>query len=393
MSNKNQNHNHINLKPIVLHHQYSLNNAFWRWQHWPGHQYITITSLVVGVILFVVASSPILFEPADQTQVPDVQATISNTDQNLTTSLADQLYRQLDGVVVDDISENNRRPVGVMIENLLSVRPHYGLSDASVIYETLAESGTTRFLVVYDGPGHDVPKIGPVRSARHYYLEWISEYDGLYAHAGGSPQALQAISGLGIEAVNGISSGSQYFWRDPEVGAPHNLFTNSDHLGRALLQKRLLDQVPVYESLLYKDDAPLASRPTDADKVQPTIQFSGRSYEVHYEYDTDRNTYRRFNGGVEQVEANTDEPLRATNVVVVKVPRESYLGEAGRIDLNLTGTGEAIVFRDGVAVEGTWKKPSRLERTRYYDEAGKEIALNRGQTWVEVVPGEREVSY
>lgn len=367
--------------------------ALWRWQHWPGHQFVTLCALFAGSSLFALMTSPIFH---DDVSVKNVLLPLGNAsiDRSLVTAgdKDKKFYRRLDGVAVTSQAEANRWPAGVMIENLLSVRPQSGLGDASVIYETLAESGVTRFLVVYDGPGHDVPRIGPVRSARHYYLEWISEYDGLYAHAGGSPQALEAISGLGIRAINGIAGGWEYFWRDPTIGAPHNLFTNSDHLGRALQQRGLLEQKPTYRSWKFKDNPPLKKRPVE-DRVNPTIEFSSYSYQVHYEYDPDRNTYRRFNGGVEHVDRLNNEPLRASNIIVMRVPGETFLGAAGRISLNVTGEGEAGIFRDGTVIDGIWKKPNRSERTLFFDKKGKEIKLNRGQTWIEIVPGDREVRY
>ncbi|MFC1662899.1 DUF3048 domain-containing protein [Patescibacteria group bacterium] len=394
MAEKKQKHKQdfINQHKKESNHHISWYNILWSWQHWPGYRFVIIASFVAGLSVIVLLTSPLLkgeTVPGAIKIASPAMVFAADEDENEEPL---RYFRYIDGIEVYSDSENNRWPAGVMIENLLSVRPHYGLSDASVVYETLAESGVTRFLVVYDGAGHDVPKIGPVRSARPYYLEWISEYDGLYAHAGGSPEALQAISGLGIKAINGISSGYQYFWRDPTVGAPHNLFTNSDQLGRALGDMGLLEKKPAYRPSLFKDDAPLEDRPVE-DRVNPKIDFSSYSYEVRYEYDPDRNTYRRFNGGTEQVDANTKELLRVNNIVIVKVPEEIYLGEKGRINLNLTGEGELLVFRDGVVIKGHWKKQSRDFRTEYFDSNGNEIYLNRGQTWVEVVPGDREVTY
>ncbi|MFH0951872.1 MAG: DUF3048 domain-containing protein, partial [Patescibacteria group bacterium] len=371
-----------NTKPVInLIHghngknsRYAWQEVLWRWPQWSGRQFVVAASITVGLSMMLLVAAPAIWPTeAANNGIKTVPLNNNNTD-NLIVVGEGPWARHIDGVWVDDPAEVNRWPVGIMVENLLSVRPHWGLSDASVIYETLAESGIPRFLVVYDGPGHDVPMIGPVRSARPYYLEWISEYDGLYAHAGGSPQALQSISGLGINAVNGISSGYQYFWRDPAYGAPHNLFTNSEHMGRALRDRELLDKTPTYEPWIFKDDPPLSERPTD-DRINPTISFSSASYEAHYEYDTDRNTYRRFNGGDEQIDRNTREPLRVNNIVVVRTPGETSAGEKGRILINVTGEGTALVFRDGTVIEGTWKKPSRLERTRFYDADNEEISL------------------
>ena len=82
-----------------------------------------------------------------------------------------------------------RRPLAVMIENHADSRPQSGLSRADVVYEAVAEGGISRFLAVfYCGAAAGSAKpydVGPVRSARTYFLDWASEYADypLYLHA------------------------------------------------------------------------------------------------------------------------------------------------------------------------------------------------------------------
>ncbi|PIY95985.1 MAG: DUF3048 domain-containing protein [Candidatus Kerfeldbacteria bacterium CG_4_10_14_0_8_um_filter_42_10] len=293
--------------------------------------------------------------------------------------------RLLDGRIVAK-SDYDLLPVGVMIENLPSVRPQSGLSRAQVVYEALVEGFSTRFLVVYD-PKELSDTIGPVRSARPYYLEWISELNGLYVHAGGSPDALAAVDGLGIRDLNALSKG-QYFWRDHAQAAPHNLYTSKNLLDLAVRDLEYQDLKSEFEPWLYQDDPLLAERPEDAKKV--IIKFSGYSYEVEYQYDRESDEYLRFNAGQAHLDRNTGEQLRAKNVIVVEIPPVVDIGEKGRLTFDISGEGRALVARHGEAIEGTWKKPDRLAKTRFYDQTGKEIELGRGSTWIHIVPETQE---
>lgn len=295
--------------------------------------------------------------------------------------------RRLDGVLVPP--ENaNEYPVAVMIENLVTVRPQSGLAEAGVVYEALAEGGITRFMAMY--AGEVTNEIGPVRSARPYFVEWVSEYDALYAHCGGSPQALEMISAYDIKTINQIGGDHAYYWRDPIIAAPHNLFTSTELLTFALRDKNLIDEVPTYTPWKFKDEAKLADRPTEDRTIN--IEFSGPDYAVEYRYDREANSYQRFNGGMEHLDANTGNQLAPKNVIVQKVV-ETPLDDQGRINLDVVGEGEAIIFTNGKTVEGKWEKDDRVARTIYYDQDGKEIELSRGQTFVEIVPEGKEVTH
>ena len=296
--------------------------------------------------------------------------------------------RLLDGRIVAK-EDSSLLPVGVMIENLPSVRPQSGLSNAQIVYEALVEGFSTRFLVVFD-PNELPDKIGPVRSARPYYLEWISEYDGLYVHAGGSPEALAAVDGLGLKDLNALWNG-QYFWRDSSQPAPHNLYTSSELLGYAVRDLGFEDKVAEFVLGIFSSEPNLEERPEDAKKV--IIRFSGYNYEVEYQYDRDSNEYLRFNGGVEHKDRNTDQQIRAKNVIVVEIPPVVSIGEKGRLTFDISGEGRALVARHGEVIEGTWKKSDRTTKTRYYDSDGEEVDLGRGSTWVHIIPETQEYTY
>ncbi len=302
------------------------------------------------------------------------------------TDTGDKLVRRaIDGVPVTK-GEEDPYPVAVMVENLTVARPQSGLASANLVYEALAEGGITRFMLIF--AGKTPATVGPVRSARPYFVDWALEYNALYAHAGGSPQALADITNYDVFDLNQFYN-SQYFYRDHSrnVASEHTLYTTGENLIFAL---RDLDAPAegTYDRWMFKDDAPTAERPIEEKTI--SIDYSSFSYSVEYRYDGEQNDYVRYMAG--DIHADADgTTIRPKNVVVQKVV--TSLADAERLNMETIGEGDAIVFRDGKAIEGTWKKEKRGDRTMFYDQAGGEIDFNAGQTWIEVVPTDRDVTY
>ncbi|MDD5040738.1 MAG: DUF3048 domain-containing protein [Patescibacteria group bacterium] len=342
--------------------------------------------MIIGISVAVVAvivGGVFLFNPTDNGGL-STKSHNSNSSDSL-------VRRAIDGVYVP-ADQSNHYPVAVMIENLVSSRPPSGLSNANVVYEALAEGGITRFMALYTGELYGLPEIGPVRSARPYYLDWALEYKALYAHVGGSPQAIADIKSKGVFDLNQFFN-SQYYWRDSNRLAPHNLYTSGEKLAFALRDLEASASGD-FQSWKFKDDASLPDRPTVSKKI--SIQFSSMNYNVEYQYDREQNDYLRY----QATEIHRDKPtaegaegsaIRAKNVIVQKV--KTRLLDDERLGMDTVDEGVALIFRDGTAIEGQWKKASVSDRTRYYDADGDEIELNAGTTWVEIVPTDRDVEY
>jgi hypothetical protein len=288
-------------------------------------------------------------------------------------------------------SWENRYPIGVMIENLNITRPQTGLSRADIVYEALTEGEITRFMAVYLS---EDSSLGPVRSARLPYLSWILEYDGALAHVGGSTEALEQIPALRVKDMDQGRIGEPTFQRINNRGLSleHTVFTTAQKLwdkARDLGYKG----VPTFSSWKFKDDAPRENRP-ETQKL--TLRFTGNpSYIAAWTYDPETNLYARSNGGIPHLEGATQEVIKAKNVIVQFVKtnfQEVTPGKVGR-GMETVGRGEVRIFRDGISVSGTWEKTSPQARTRFLDETGKEIELNRGKIWVEVNPTDTPIEY
>ena len=117
------------------------------------------------------------------------------------------------------------RPIAVMIDNHNKAWPQANLDKAYLVYEIVVEGGETRLMALFKGK--DLEKIGPVRSSRHYFLDYALENDAIYVHHGCSPQAESDISKLKVNNINGIAESSKDFSRVKDKSAPHNMFTSS----------------------------------------------------------------------------------------------------------------------------------------------------------------------
>ncbi|MBU2595681.1 DUF3048 domain-containing protein [Patescibacteria group bacterium] len=285
----------------------------------------------------------------------------------------------LDGVMTTK-DRAERRPLGIMIENAPEARPQSGLDKASFIFETPSEGGITRFLALY--VENDASEVGPVRSARTYYVDWADEIKAVYAHCGGSAIALKnLLKDKYVCDINQFTFGS-YFWRSKERLAPHNLYTTTDKV-RAAAESAKCTLKSDYSGFEFKSDAEKSERGISQ---TITVNFSSAQFQVVYNYDSEKNLYLRSMSGSPHKDKITGEQLAPKTVVVMHADRVFSLTDGTQQSHAVTtGTGKAEVYLDGREIKGTWKRPSISERTRFYDELGKEVVFNRGQIWVEVV--------
>jgi len=299
------------------------------------------------------------------------------------------------------------RPLGIMIENHQEARPQSGVTYADAVYEAVAEGGITRYLVVYYC--QDAGIVGPVRSARTYYLDFISEYADypLYAHVGGAntpgrADALGQIGDYGWQSYNDLnqfSIGFPTFWRDYErmgrtVATEHTMYSTTQKLWDAA-QKRKLTNVDEdgnswdenFVAYQFKDDASSGKRPA-SQSISFNFWQGYEEYAVKWSYDPKTNSYARTNGGQPHKDKNNGQQLSAKNIVILFM-RESRANDGYEGNLHMLygtkGTGKASIFMDGVETTGTWSKKDRTSRTIIKDASGKEIQFTRGLIWFEIL--------
>ena len=289
---------------------------------------------------------------------------------------AEKYYSHLNGIEVASKADLSKPVTAIMIENSPDARPHSGLKQAEVVYEAIAEGGITRFLTIFQQ--HKPQLIGPVRSLRMYYVDWLAPYQASVAHVGGSHASLQEIRGGKYRDIDQFFNGSSY-WRANDRRPPHNVYTSFEKLDA-------LNAGKGYKSSQFTSFARADGKASDKpNAVNIDINFSSSWYNTHYDYDKASNTYLRSIGG--QASNDREEGRLAPSVVIALHVNETTVMEDGwRQSIVTTGTGTATVFQNGTAAEYTWRKNDRFSPLELIDAAGKPVALNRGQTWIAAVP-------
>ncbi len=275
----------------------------------------------------------------------------------------------------------NERAYAVMIDNDgNSSRPHAGLEDAYLIYEVYVEGKATRLMALFKGA--DTPKIGPVRSSRHYFLDYALDNDALYAHAGYSPKAMEELSTLGINNLNGLIYEPTYFWRERKYsGDYHSLYTsisNLSNLADKLGYRKTNSELP----FKFSDSAPVYDGDSATDITIPYADF----YYVSYKYDEATGLYDRYINS-EYHPTQSGAKLKAGQIIF-QFAKSYPLGDgSARIELDTIGSGRGIFISDGVKTPLTWKKSSRTGKLKFYTPDGKELILDDSvQTYVQVMP-------
>lgn len=291
--------------------------------------------------------------------------------------------RKLDGVYVEP-EMANFKPVAVMIDNHPQARPPHGLDEADLVYEAEVEGRFTRFMAVFD-PNKEIPKIGPVRSARPYFVDWSDGLGALYCHCGGSPQALAEIALKGITDLNEFYNEDSY-WRSKDRPAPHNIFTSTEKL-KEYIDNGENEKDHIFRSWKYKKDDPMVISPYP--KIE--IKFKSDEMAVKWEYKREGNSYLRYLNGKEHFTAEKNE-IRAKNLIIQYIPAK-VLDEKLRLKMNTTGWGKAVICLDGTCTNGQWAKPDSQKRTVFFYEDGEEVEFNTGKTWIEVVRPDVEVIF
>ena len=294
-------------------------------------------------------------------------------------------------VQIVDLNSTSR-PYAVMINNIGAARPyHTGLQDAYLVYEIVVEGGITRYLALFKDKTNEV--VGNVRSARHYYLDYVLENDAYYVHWGWSPQAQSDISTLDIDNLNGLIYSSPYFFRQKisGVNTEHTAFTNLSEL--ANLADRLGYRKETNKDLLLNYSATsveLSSDATDATNID--LKYSGSST-TNYVYDSEAKVYKQLVNNKEHTDYETKEQYTVKNIIAYQVGNTTITGDnKGRQDLDNIGSGTGYFITEGKSIPITREKDSRSQQTVYRYEDGTEITVNDGNTWIHIIPKSGKIS-
>ncbi len=281
---------------------------------------------------------------------------------------------------------SDSRTYAFMINNLNEARPYQsGLQDAYIVYEIIVEGGITRMMALFKDK--DTARIGPIRSSRHYYLDYALENDAIYVHDGWSPQAKSDIRKLGVNNINPYKEG--VFWRETDlpVAWEHKEFTSLSNIKEAALDKKYRVTSDKEPLLNYSEEEVLLdSVESSVNANSVDIKYSNY-VTTNYIYNKNDKIYYRSVNDKPHIDYVTKKQNTAKNILIVYVGNETISGDKkGRQDLNNTGIGSGYYITNGKAVPITWKKSSRSAQTIYTYRDGKELIVNDGNTYIQIAP-------
>ena len=334
--------------------------------------------LIAILVILIIAAGAVLAYKIMQDK--DNQEVVAEENNVLTATIEEKEVQ---------IFKGNDRPIAVMIDNHDDAWPQAGLQRAYMVYEIIVEGGETRLMALFKG-ADDVEKIGPVRSARHYFIDYAMENDAIYTHFGESPQASSDIKKYNIAEIDGISEDGTTFWRVKDKAAPHNAVTSMKNLIQSAKNKNYRMTSSEDSVLNYVTDE--VNLEDGQGAVSVTIPHS-QLQTVKYEYDEENKVYERYARGKEQVDWDTDEPITVKNIIITFCDNYtlSDTENKGRQGLKNIGTFNGYYITNGKAIKIKCIKNARDEQTVYQDLNGKEIDINDGNTFVHICPTDADV--
>lgn len=362
-----------------LHHGLSKNNG-------RGYFYIAL-------LLIVFTGASLFFMLTQYKDPPLANTTPIRSAKKIATPT---FYSPLTGLQVADDATTKRTVTAIMIENSPDARPQSGLKDAGVVYEAIAEGGITRFMAVYQEaqPG----LIGPVRSVRPYYIDWAAPYDASIAHIGGSYNALNEVRNGQYRDIDQFFNSGAYY-RATDRYAPHNVYTTFARLNALNTAKGfLVSGFNGFPRVAAAKDQPVKSKNkpavpsglASANNIQ--VNISSALYNSAYSYDTPNKTYIRSEGGKPHLDREGGQIVPKV-VIVIKVPTTIGFEDGYREQMQTIGTGEGYIFQNGTVQGIAWNKADKKAQLRFLDSAGKDVPLERGQTWITAIPTDKAVAW
>lgn len=281
--------------------------------------------------------------------------------------------------------QNTDPAFGIMIENSEAARPQSALGLADIVYETAVETYTiTRFMAIF--ASEHPTMVGPVRSARIPFVRMIQEWGLPYAYYGSAARGQGDAKSL-IESINipirfdghqGVND--EFYSRDHTRPSPHNVYFNAEEA---------LTKIPDLEYEKHFNFGETTNI-NQEDISMLSLRYAS-SNQVRYEYDSEDKNYLRFINNEPMMDDYTDDQIGVTNIIVQHAPH-TMVESDHYVLVDFIGEGKAEYFVDGKYEEGTWRKASYDDQTAYFDKYGSPIQLLPGNTWIQVVHNDVEIS-
>lgn len=336
-----------------------------------------IPFVIIAILIIAIAASVTIFMMKEK----DNQ-TVAGTNEDNTGTQTPAPEKKV------QIYSGTDRPIAVMIDNNVNAWPQAAINDAYMVYEIIVEGGESRLMALFKNV--DVEKIGPVRSSRHYFLDYVMENDAMYAHFGASYIANEQIPQLGINNINGMLEDGTTYKRDTSRKAPHNATTSTKRLLESANKKGYRTTSNQKSVLNYTTDEILLEDGIDATYVKIPYSSFNR---VEYNYNAETKRYTRTSKGRKQTDWNTGEDITTKNIIITFAENYTVNSQNDLQDVKNIGKLKGYYITNGKAIEITCEKTDRKSKTVYKDLQGNEIKVNDGNTFVQICPINSQVSF
>lgn len=280
--------------------------------------------------------------------------------------------------VLDD-EENMQRPILVTINNHPLARPQSGISEADIVYEFIAEGNVTRLLAVFQSTLPE--QVGPVRSARDYFVHVAKGLDAFYVAHGYSPDALSLLQKGYVDNINGMYYDGTLFKRSTDRKAPHNSYISGDNILLGVEKTNASMEINKLPSLSFHDSIENAKVGVQAN-IAVVQNGSHPNFTSTYMYDEIQNTYIRSVNDIVTIDKTNDEEVEVSNILVFEAVHRT-IDNVGRQSVDIETGGKAMLFQAGMMREIEWKN---IDGILTPIEDGEPAKLVPGKTWVHIIP-------
>ncbi|MGB4609773.1 MAG: DUF3048 domain-containing protein [Saccharofermentanales bacterium] len=327
-------------------------------------------------------------ETEQETKVSESEIKQTEAETETKTAESDQELTELSKFAGRPISkeDNAKLPLAVMFDNSPDARMHAGIRQADMVFEMRVEGTYTRYLVIFHSQEADL--LGPIRSARKYYIERMQEFDAGYAHVGGSSEATEILASGEYNDLDAMFAPASAMWRYNDTGkvAPHNMYSKTQAL-REFAESRGYPSTTDKEGYAFNAEAKTPNG-EKAESVEINYFFDNNSL---FTYMPETKTYSLTKDGVEQVDENDQKPFEIVNIIIQESEYYPHPTIGGILTLDHIGEGTGYYISQGQYVPLTWSKQDAESKTQYFVD-GEELKLNPGQTWVLVTGSETGIT-
>ncbi|MCR4908161.1 MAG: DUF3048 domain-containing protein [Lachnospiraceae bacterium] len=302
-------------------------------------------------------------------------------------------------------AQANTRPIAVMMPTDKAAQPSYGIGRADILYEIMEEGGISRQMAIIPN-WTGMSRIGNLRSCRLYYIYAAKEWDPILIHFGGVAYMKGVINGADMNnlsgtyeyGVGGKAPGAGHFFRTSDRAAPHNAYISAAGIQKAALQQgySLNLRAGLYNPSHFKfsvgtNDLSQYADAVPASEVDLSEVFPYSHSKLSYN-PSDGKYYKSIHGGP-QKDAITGAQISFANVIVQNTKWQT-MDKKGYLGFSMMDTTEdGYYFTKGKGIHIHWKKTGDYTPTRYYDDAGNEVEMNTGKTYIAIAQKGKNVKY